>query len=87
MRSTISIEGSGCSITLQGWLRELWLSAEIVTMLGVGATLELVILPSLHSMGRDIADLREGMARMEGPVDLLTTFLIDRERAASAAGE
>ena len=63
------------------------MSAEIITMLGVGATLALVILPSLHSMRRDIADLRERMARMEGGVDLLTKFLIDRERGASAAGE
>ena len=63
------------------------MSAEIITMLGVGATLALVILPGLHGMRRDIADLRESMARMEGAVDLLTKFLIDRERGTSAAGE
>ena len=67
------------------------MSTEIVTMLGVGATLALVILPSLHSMRRDmrrdIADLREHMARMEGAVDLLTKFLIDRERSATAPGK
>ncbi|MCY4551380.1 MAG: hypothetical protein OXC28_23790 [Defluviicoccus sp.] len=63
------------------------MSAEIITMLGVGATLALAILPSLHSMRRDIADLRERMARMEGAVDLLTKFLIDRERRATTAGE
>ena len=38
-------------------------------------------------MRRDIADLRERMARMEGAVDLLTKFLIDRERSAPAAGK
>ena len=63
------------------------MSAEIVTMLGVGATLALVILPSLHSMRRDIADLRERMARMEGAVDLLTQFLIDRERSRTTAAK
>ena len=59
-------------------------------MLGVGATLALVILPSLpslHSMRRDIADLRERMARMEGAVDLLTKFLIDRERSRTTAAK
>ena len=63
------------------------MSAEIITMLGVGATLALVILPSLHSVRRDIADLRERMARTEGAIDLLTKFLIDRERRATTAGE
>ena len=29
-----------------------------------------------------VADLRERMARLEGAVDLLAKFLIDRERAA-----
>ena len=62
------------------------MSAEIITMLGVGAALALVILPSLHSMRRDIADLRGRMARMEGTFHLLTEFLIDRERNASTAG-
>ena len=63
------------------------MSTEIITMPGVGATLALVILPGLHSVRREIADLRERMARMEGAVDLLTRFLIDRERRATTAGE
>ena len=62
------------------------MSAEIITMLGVGAALALVILPSLRSVRRDIADLRERMARMEGTFHLLTEVLIDRERNASAVG-
>ena len=37
-------------------------------------------------MRRDIADLRERMARMEWAVDLLTGFLIDRERQHPTAG-
>ena len=63
------------------------MSAEIITMLGVGATLALVILPSLHGVRRDIADLRGCMARMEAAVDLLTEFVMDRERGSSAAAE
>lgn len=31
-----------------------------------------------------VTDLRERMARLEGAVDLLTKFLIDRERTAAA---
>ena len=62
------------------------MSAEIITMLGVGAALALVILPSLRSVRRDIADLRERMPRMEETFHLLTEVLIDRERNASAVG-
>ena len=44
--------------------------AIIVSVVAVGATvgigLATLILPSLHEMRRDIADLRERMARLEG---------------------
>lgn len=40
---------------------------------------------SLHrdvaGLHRDMSDLRERMARLEGAVDVLTKFLVDRERA------
>lgn len=39
-----------------------------------------VIVAFLWNLHRDIAGLRERMARLEGAVDLLTKFLIDRER-------
>ncbi len=51
--------------------------------LGVGIA-SLAFLWNLH---RDVANLRERMARLEGAVDLLTRVLIDREagRTAGAA--
>ena len=50
--------------------------------LGVG----IAILASLWSLHGEVAKLDERMARLEGAVDLLTKFLIDREagRAGSA---
>ena len=39
-----------------------------------------VIVGFLCSLHRDVSDLREGMARLEGTVDVLARFLIDRER-------
>ena len=39
-----------------------------------------VIVAFLWTLHRDIAGLRECIARLEGAVDLLTKFLIDRER-------
>ena len=50
--------------------------------LGVG----LAILAFLWNLHRDLASLRERIARLEGAVDLLTKFLIDRERERPAAG-
>ncbi len=38
-----------------------------------------VIVAFLWNLHRDIVGLRERMARLEGAVDLLTSFLIDRE--------
>ena len=39
-----------------------------------------VIVAFLWNLHRDIAGLRELMARLEGAVDLLTKFRIDRDR-------
>ncbi len=39
------------------------------------------------TLQRDFASLRERLARLEGAVDLLTKFLIDRERARPASGQ
>ena len=36
----------------------------------------------LSSVRSDLADVRERLARLEGAVDILTKFLIDRERQA-----
>ena len=44
-----------------------------------------VIVAFLWNLHRDIAGLRERMARLEGSVDLLTKFLIDRERGQGAS--
>ena len=51
--------------------------------LGVG----LAILAFLWNLHRDLATLRERIARLEGAVDLLTKFLIDRERERPAPGQ
>ena len=59
--------------------------AIIVSVVAVGATLGIglatLIVPSLRDLRRDVADLRECMARLEGAVEVLTRFLIDRERS------
>ena len=44
-----------------------------------GIALNVAILGFLWGLHRDIASLRERMARMEGAVDLLTKFLMNRE--------
>ena len=58
--------------------------------LGVGIAI-LAFLWNLHrdftTLQRDFASLRERIAKLEGAVDLLTKFLIDRERARPASGE
>ena len=48
--------------------------------LGVG----IAILAFLWNLHRDVANLRERMARLEGAVDLLTRVLIDREAGRTA---
>ena len=40
-----------------------------------------VIVGFLWSLHRDVADLRERMARLEGTVDVLARSLMDREQA------
>ena len=42
------------------------LIAILITILGAAIALAAVILPGQHAMRRDIADLRERMARLEG---------------------
>ena len=42
------------------------LSPEIIAIVGTGIALAATILPSLHSLRRDVTDLRERMARLEG---------------------
>ena len=58
--------------------------------LGVGIGI-LAFLWNLHrdftTLQRDFASLRERLARLEGAVDLLTKFLIDREQARPASGQ
>lgn len=39
----------------------------------------------IDTLSRQIGDLRERMAKVEGSVDLLTGFFIDRERGNQAA--
>ena len=41
-------------------------SAELVAILAVGITLAGLILPGQRELRRDVADLRERMARLEG---------------------
>ena len=57
------------------------LSPEIVTMLAGFAA----ILAFLWNLHRDMANVRDRLAKLEGAVDILTKFAIDRERPA--AGE
>ena len=57
--------------------------AIIASIAGMGTALALLLVPGQREMRRDIANLRERMARLEGAVDLLTKFLIDRERKAT----
>ena len=52
------------------------MSPEAVTT-AVAAAAIIAFLWNLH---RDVADLRERMSRLEGTVDLLANFLIDREQ-------
>ena len=52
------------------------MSPEALTTAVVGVA----IIAFLWNLHRDVADLRERMSRLEGTVDLLTKFLIDRER-------
>ena len=62
------------------------ISPEFIAIIGAAIMLAAAILPGQYAMRRDIAemhrdigDLRERMARLEGTVDVLSQFLIDRE--------
>ena len=45
---------------------------------------DVAIIAFLRDPHRDVADLRERMSRPEGTVDLLTRFLVNRERQRTA---
>lgn len=55
-------------------------SPEFIAIIGAAITLAAAILPGQYAMRRDITDLRERMAKLEGTVEVLSKFLIDRER-------
>ena len=42
------------------------MTPEMLTIIGTGVALAVLIVPSLRSMQRNIADLRERMAHLEG---------------------
>ena len=56
------------------------MSPELIAIIGAAIALAAVILPGQQAMRRDIADLRELMARLEGTVQVLSQILVDRER-------
>ena len=56
--------------------------ADVVTMGGVVAII-FFLWRLRRDLTRDIADLRERMAKLEGAVGVLSNFLIDRERKAT----
>lgn len=55
------------------------ISPEFIAIIGAAIALAALILPSLNAMRRDISELRERMAKLEGTVEVLSKFLIDRE--------
>ena len=68
------------------------MNAEIITMLRVGIALGLFMWRvtdkldrKIDALGIQIGDLRERMAKVEGSIDLLTGFFINRERGKRAA--
>lgn len=70
------------------------MSAEIVTMLGVGVALALFmwrVFALLDKRMDRLEDKVDGfagrLARLEGAVDLLTKLLVDRERGHPSAAE
>ena len=60
------------------------MSPELIAIVGAAIALAAVILPGQHAMRRDIADLRELMARLEGTLQVLSQVLVDRERPMAA---
>lgn len=68
------------------------MNAGIIAMLGVGVALGLFMWRvtdkldrKIDALGIQIGDLRERMAKVEGSIDLLAGFFIDRERGNRAA--
>ena len=63
------------------------MSPETITT-AVAAVVIIGFLWSLHrdvaGLHRDMADIRERLARLEGAVEVLTKFLVDRERGREA---
>ena len=57
------------------------MSPETITT-AVGFVIVIGFLWNLH---RDVSALRERMAKLEGSMDILTKFLIDRERARESS--
>ena len=57
--------------------------AIIVAIIGTGVALGLLIVPGLRAMRRDIAGLREGMARVEGAVEALRDTIAGRRKEAA----
>ena len=67
------------------------MSPETIAIIGTGIALAAAIIPGQYAIHREIgsihrgiSDLRERIARLEGAVELLTRFLIDRERGREA---
>ncbi len=58
-------------------------AAIIVAIIGTGIALGLLIVPSLREMRRDITDLRERMARVEGVVETLRDTIAGRQRGTA----
>ena len=56
--------------------------AIVIAILGTGIALAVLIVPSLRELRRDVADLRERMARLEGLFEGFTR----REPAAPGTG-
>ena len=59
------------------------MSPELIAIIGAAIALAAVILPGQSAMRRDIADLRERMARLEGTVQVLIQVLVERERPST----
>ena len=60
------------------------MSPELIAVIGATIALAAVILPGQYATRRDIAGLRERMARLEGTVRVLSQVLVGRERTAAA---
>ena len=58
-------------------------AAIIVAIIGTGVALGLLIVPGQREMRRDIANLRERMARVEGVIETLRDTIAGRQREAA----